>query len=129
MHWHHGRWETSRTINASDGTVWDLLTETRHWPQWGPTVTAVEGPERIGPDSTGRIRTPVGLWLPFEITDYRANDHWNWKVAGRQATTHRIKPAAGGRTTVTFTAPGWALPYVVVLHRGLHRLDALAVRS
>lgn len=129
MHWRDRRWETSRTINASEGTVWDLLTETRHWPRWGPTVSAVEGPERIGPGSTGRIRTPVGLWLPFEITEYRATDHWAWEVAGRPATTHRIEPAAGGGTTVTFTAPGWALPYVVVLHHGLRRLATLAERA
>ncbi len=121
-----GRVEVSRSIDAPAALLWELVTRTRDWAEWGPTVTAVEGPEKIVAGAVGRLRTPVGLWLDFEITDVDEGRFWAWRVANVSATTHRIEPDGEGRSTVTFSAPWWAAPYAGVLWLGLRKLDELA---
>ncbi len=121
-----GRVEVSRSIEAPAALLWKLMARTRYWTEWGPTVTAVEGPETIGAGAVGRVRTPIGLWLDFEITDFEEGHHWAWRVARLSATTHRIRPDGKGGSIVTFSAPWWAAPYASVLWLGLRRLDELA---
>jgi len=36
------RIEVSRTVDAPPAVAWDLTADTRHWPAWGPPVTAVD---------------------------------------------------------------------------------------
>ncbi len=36
----------NQKINAAADEVWDLITDTRRWPQWGPSVQAVRCSER-----------------------------------------------------------------------------------
>jgi uncharacterized protein YndB with AHSA1/START domain len=118
--------EVSRTIEAPAPLLWELLTRTRYWPEWGPTVAAVEGPASIAAGTNGRLRTPVGLWLDFEITDFDEGRFWAWRVAKVGATTHRIQPEGEGRSTVTFAAPWFGAPYAGILWLGLRKLDELA---
>ncbi|MFB1490805.1 MULTISPECIES: hypothetical protein [unclassified Thiocapsa] len=55
--------KVDRIIEAPAGVAWRILTDTREWPIWGPSVRAVEAPaDLIGPGMRGRIQTPVGLW-------------------------------------------------------------------
>ncbi len=126
MRWHDGRIEVARTISAPVDLVWDLLTETRYWNLWSPMMRIVDGPSRIGVGSTGRVRTLLGFWIPFEITHYLAQDHWEWNLSGIRGTTHRVQAGREGGTTVTFTAPIWAAPYGLVMWIELRRLDRLA---
>ena len=42
--------------------------------------------ERIGPGTTGRVQTAIGVWLPFEITRFEPQSYWDWNVAGVGAT-------------------------------------------
>lgn len=91
------------------GVAWRILTDTREWPIWGPSVRAVDAPSHlIGPSMRGRIQTPVGLWLPFEITRREPEHACSWRVAGVEATGHRIDPLDPGRCRVTFEIPRWA---------------------
>lgn len=114
-------------IEAPLHEVWSLLTEVRAWPRWGPSVRAVdiEG-DAIGAGTTGRVQTVVGLWLPFEITNFEAESYWDWSVAGIRATGHRVSALAVDRTRVEFTVPSLFRPYVWVLRGGLRRLKRLA---
>ena len=77
-------WWRSVGVAAPADRVWTLLTEVEHWPVWGPTVVAsrLDGPgARIGPGRTGAVRTPVGLWLRFEVTAYDdVARTWSWRV-------------------------------------------------
>ena len=60
----------SCNFTVNDERVWELLTDTSQWPLWGPTVRAVECPVRyICQGTSGRVRTPIGLWLPFRTTE------------------------------------------------------------
>jgi uncharacterized protein YndB with AHSA1/START domain len=115
----------SRTIDAPPDRVWDLLVDTRRWPAWGPSVTAVQSADRrIREGTTGHVRTVGGLWLPFTITscvEYR----WTWRVAGVRATGHRVVPGED-RCRAVFEVPLTAAPYAAVCRSALENLDALA---
>ncbi len=97
---------SSRPPPASPG---GSLIDTREWPIRGPSVRAVETPaDLIGPGMRGRIQTPVGLWLPFQITRWEPEHVWAWRVAGIDATGHRVEPLGPSRCRVTFEIPRWA---------------------
>lgn len=114
-------------IAAPAASVWRLIAEFEHWPAWGPTVRAVESSAAtVAPGVKGRVRTPLGLWLPFEVTTVEHERCWEWKVAGVPATGHELRVVDPRRTEVRFTAP-WAFGfYAPVLRSGLRRLRALA---
>jgi len=59
-----------KAFTAAPLIVWDLVTDTTQWPRWGPTVKAVRTSQRyISKSSEGQVLTPLGLWLPFVVTD------------------------------------------------------------
>ena len=114
-------------IEARASEVWSLLAEFRYWPTWGPTVRAVRVDRAaVAAGVRGQVQTPVGLWLPFEITAVEPGKYWDWKVAGLAATEHSLKAIDESLTLVEFTVSGWFAPYVVVLNAGLRRLKLAA---
>lgn len=118
-------WDSTREIASPAPVVWALLANLEHWPAWGTTVTAVDpavGTVSLG--LTGRVRTVLGVWLPFEITEMVEGESWGWRVAGIAATGHVVESTARG-CRVTFTAPSWAPFYLPVLSRGLGNLERL----
>jgi uncharacterized protein YndB with AHSA1/START domain len=119
------RLEVDRVVAAPRERVWDLLRDTDRWPAWGPSVRAVESPDRYAERGTrGRIRPPVGPWLPFEVTACR--DHrWTWSVARVPATGHRVERATGG-SRVVFEIPLGGAVYAPVCRRALRRIEELA---
>jgi len=115
----------SRWIDAPPDRVWDLFTDTTRWPEWGPTVTAVECETRyIEAGSTGRVRTIGGRWLPFAITRF-GDRQWTWRIGQVGATGHRVRPTESG-CRVGFEVPLWAAPYVLVCWVALGRIESLA---
>ena len=121
----------SRRVAASAEDVWALLTDTRTWPVWGPSVTAVE-PAAAGPGSgglafgsRGKVRTVLGAALPYTVTAFEAGRYWSWSMAGIPATGHRVLPRDGG-CLVTFTVPWWAPAYLPVCALALRRIERLA---
>jgi hypothetical protein len=117
----------SRVIDAPEETVWRLFVDTRRWPEWGPSVAAVECTDRvIREGSTGRVRVArVGLWVPF-VVETCADRRWTWRVAGVRATGHRVEPLGVNRCRATFEVPLFAAAYVPVCRRALGYLDASA---
>ena len=117
-----------RFVPAAPGVVWDLLTDTTRWSDWGPSVSAVEldgGGTHVEAGSTGRVRTAVGVWVAFRITDFVDGRRWSWDVAGIPATTHTVEPTPGG-CRVGFGVPLLAAPYALVCRVALERIDRLA---
>lgn len=114
-------------IAAPVNAVWPVIAEFRWWPSWGPTVRAVAAEATsVAPGVRGRIQTPIGMWVPFEITNVEPGRSWTWTVAGIRATGHHVTALGPDRTRVDFTVPGWFAPYAVVLHAGLRRVKKLA---
>ncbi len=117
------RMETSVEILATPSAAWKLLTDTTRWGQWGPSVVSVECAERyIGPGSTGRVQTVIGLWLPFRITEFCADKRWCWDVAGIPATGHRVEALGPDRCRVVFEVPLLASPYTAVCQLAAQRI-------
>jgi hypothetical protein len=107
--------------------AWRVLTDLADWPRWGPTVQRAElshsGPLRLG--SRGKVWTPVGLALPFEITEFDDGHAWAWKVLGVPATRHAVASVPGG-CRVSFGVPLWAPVYLTVCALALRRIEDLA---
>ena len=117
----------SRTLATPPADVWRLLVEVDAWPLWGPTVSRArldDGLDRIRAGSTGTVTTPVGLSVPFVVTEYVEGELWSWRVAGIPATTHRVDETGEG-SRVSFAVPVWAPAYLAVCAVALRRLDRL----
>ncbi len=119
--------ETRGSIQSPASVAWRILTDTHEWPNWGPSVRAVECPTRlIAPHMRGRVLSAPGLWLPFEITGWEPGRFWSWSVAGVPATGHRVTATGPAACDVTFTVPGWAPFYLPVCKTAIRRLARLA---
>jgi hypothetical protein len=71
------------------------------------------------------VRTVLGAWLPFEVTEFTEGRSWRWRVAGLPATSHLVEPRPGG-CRVTFGVPFAAAPYALVCQEALRRIERLA---
>ena len=118
----------SRRIAAPPERVWELLVDTRRWPEWGPSVLEVDiDTPRIEEGATGRVRTVFGPWLPFTVT--RVSEWgWAWRIGPVQATGHRVVPAEGA-CRVGFDVPLYGIPYLPVCWVALRRLEKLATAT
>lgn len=121
---------TRALVDADAGRVWRLLVDTARWPEWGPSVRAVECASRIiGPGVTGRVQTAPGPWLDFEITDWVDGCYWRWRVAGVPATGHRVVDHGPGRSQVVFEVPAWAPFYLPVCAVAVRRIARIVATS
>jgi uncharacterized protein YndB with AHSA1/START domain len=116
-----------RRIAAPPEVVWDLLVDLDAWPRWGPSIQRARlvepGPLKKG--SHGRVWTPIGLALPFTITEFDESRCWAWDVAGIGATRHEVQPDGEG-ARVAFSVPWWAPAYLAVCAVALKRIARLA---
>lgn len=120
----------ARELDAPAADAWDVLVETHTWPEWGPSVAAVRGPDRIGPGATGEVQIAgVGVWVPFAVTSFDADAmRWTWAVARVPATGHRVDAVGAGRCRVAFEVPLVAAGYGVVCRRALANVARLVER-
>jgi uncharacterized protein YndB with AHSA1/START domain len=117
--------DVAREIAAAPADAWRLLTDTRTWPAWGPSVADVDcDPPQLELGLRGRVRTAVGVWLPFVVTTLEPGHRWSWRVAGIPATGHRVEPTASG-CRVVFEVPLAAIAYVPVCQLALRRIERL----
>jgi hypothetical protein len=116
-----------RTIQAEASLVWDIVTNTRRWPEWGPTVVAVvHKGTYIHASSSGWVKIPIGTWLFFRVTSFEPGQYWKWRVSGIPATGHRVKPLNPGQCVLTFEVPSLAAPYLTVCKTAADRIASLA---
>jgi len=116
-----------RRFAAPAEAAWELLVDVDAWPRWGQSIqkAAVDGPTRaIELGSRGRVWTPLGVAVPFVITEFDDGRSWGWKVAGVPATRHRVEPLGDG-CRVTFAVPWWSAAYLAVCVLALRRMDGL----
>jgi hypothetical protein len=119
------RWVVAERYARPPGEAWDRLVDTAAWPEWGPSVAAVESERRrIDAGVRGRVRVRgLGAWVPFAVTSLDwdgERGRWTWRVARVPATGHAVEPVADG-CRVAFEVPLAAAPYVPVCRRALAR--------
>ena len=118
---------TTKAIEVSAADAWSLLSNPQYWPTWGPSVRSVElDGGLIEKGATGTLTTTLGPRLRFEITSYDEGSRWAWKIAGVEATDHRVKPLTEGRCQVGFGVPWIAAPYLAVCQIALKRIRTMA---
>lgn len=122
-------WTVSRDIPAPADTVWRILTDLDAWPRWGPTVSGatLDGAGFVR-GAAGRVWTPVGIPLPFTISELEPGRSWGWRVAGVPATRHGVEPDGPG-CRAWMSAPLWAPAYLPVLALALRRIEQLATQG
>jgi hypothetical protein len=119
--------ETSKIVNAPSSVLWRILTDTTQWVNWGPSIREVECSERlIEQGSRGRVKTALGFWLPFEVTDFVSGRYWSWRVSGIPATGHRIEPLAEKMCRLALEVPFFAVPYLGICAIALRRIASIA---
>jgi uncharacterized protein YndB with AHSA1/START domain len=119
--------EISRVINTSSQAVWDLITDTSRWVLWGPSFSAVECRDLyIIKGSQGRLRTPIGFWVSFVVTEYEPGKYWSWRVSGIPATGHRVETGEKETCTLVFEVPLFFAPYILVCKITLDRIASIA---
>ena len=121
--------EISRVVAAAPERVWNLLTDTSTWEDWGPKVLAVRSSDRyIKKGSYGRVKTALHFWVDFEITDLDPGTYWSWRISGINATGHRIERLDESSCRLVFRVPFWAAPYLVACKIALDRIVRLLNR-
>jgi hypothetical protein len=124
------RLAVSRVVDGPAADAWALLTDTARWPEWGPSVAAVDASAGVVAEgTTGRIRLAgLGVWVPFRVDSCTGDEggrrRWTWTVARLPATGHRVDPL-GDQCRVTFEVPLLAAGYVPVCRRALDRIADL----
>lgn len=114
---------TVAAIKAPVSAAWELLIDTRRWPEWGPSVARVDCADRyITLGSVGRVQTTFGPWLSFMITRFTAGQYWHWQVAGIPATGHRVLLLGPNLCKVVFEVPVLAAPYLIVCRMAAQRI-------
>jgi len=122
--------QVSKKIDAPLERVWEILTDTRQWPAWGPSVLHVDSPQRyICFGLQGRLKTAVGIWVSFEITNCEASVFWDWKVAGFAATGHRLNKLNENSCELIFELPFTAFPYALICRQAANRIARLALKK
>nr|WP_239638724.1 MULTISPECIES: SRPBCC family protein [Halorubrum] len=115
-----------RDVAAPPASTAKTLRDTRRWPEWSPSVDAVESADRfVETGTTGRVRV-AGVWTPFRVTA-ATRLRWDWRVAGVPATGHRVDryPGRSDRCRAVVEVPLVAAAYVPVCRRALDRFAAL----
>lgn len=109
------RWETSIDIEAPAERIWDVMADVAKWPEWTPSVLAVEdvtpGLGLGGSALVDARATPKTRWT---VTRWEPGHGFDWQTRFRGTTTtggHWIEPHAGkNRVTLSIdvrTPLGW----------------------
>jgi hypothetical protein len=115
--------KVGRIIHAAPDKVWNLLTDTARWSEWGPTVKAVQSESRyIRAGATGRVKTALGFWAPFRVTEWTEGQFWSWRIFNIRATGHRIDVTAADCCRLIFEVPLWAAPYAIICQIAARRI-------
>ncbi len=115
----------SRQVRATPAEAWELIASTATWSSWGPSVSAVEPADAVvSAGMQGRVRLPVGVWVPFEITRCEPPHTWTWSILGLPATRHTVEGSAGG-CRISFAVPALAPAYLLVCRVALARVATL----
>ncbi len=126
----NGRLVIYREISASPRQLWEIITDTTQWSEWGPSVVQVDCVQQyISEGCSGRVKTVIGVWLPFAITKYKEPYYWSWRIGNVEATGHRLAKVADNRCHLAFDMPWWAVFYLPVCYIALRRIESLSNRA
>jgi len=104
--------EQSVDIAASPERVWETTVDIPRWPEWNPTVDAVEvlTPKPMGLGWTARLKQPGNQPGTWTVTRFEAPRVYEWdtRPLGMHVTAlHVLEPSATGtRVTLSIDVEG-----------------------
>ncbi len=71
---------TEVEINASEDSVWKVLTDFNSYSDWNPFITSVSGPLKLGSELLVSIALPSGSSTTFDtkVTSVQENREFKW---------------------------------------------------
>ncbi|GAA1615012.1 hypothetical protein GCM10009789_81370 [Kribbella sancticallisti] len=112
------RFDHSVTVQAAPEKVWEIFSDVANWPEWTPTITAVERLDegRIHVGARTRIRQPklpVAVW---EVTELIEGEYFEWvsrapgvKTTGGHRVTRTPEGTVATSTIIQEGPLGWVL--------------------
>jgi len=99
-------YETKTWIAAPRAAIWRVMSDVVKWPEWLPTVTAVEplGESSVKLDARFRVVQPRLRPATWVVTSVRADQSFTWesRSPGLLITAeHSIDDSDGARATVS----------------------------
>ena len=97
---------------AAPAVCWERYAALSQWATWAPHISVVDADaDRLQTGLSGRVRTSVGLSVPFVITDVDASAMtWSWIawVGPVRLTLHHAITArrTGARASLAIEGPG-----------------------
>ena len=97
---------TEVEINASEDSVWKVLTDFSSYPHWNPFITSISGPLKPGSELLVSIELPSGRSTIFDpkVTSVQKNKEFKWLGSLWMGNIYdaenvfQISPAGDGRT-------------------------------
>ena len=107
------KFSTSITINSSQQSVWNVLSNVAHWHEWTPTVNKVEvlNTSELKLGNRYKVFQPKlqpAVWTVTELNS--ANFTWESKPPGmHMVAEHIVKSVNANQSevTLTFAFNGW----------------------
>ena len=102
------KYSASITINADPETVWSVLSDVAHWPEWNPTVARVEAIDRSEPGLHNRykVHQPKLRPVTWTVTEFASPSSFTWesRMPGILMTAeHVARPLGANQTEITLT--------------------------
>ncbi|MCB9541809.1 MAG: SRPBCC domain-containing protein [bacterium] len=93
--------EAAATIDAPPETVWSILTDTAHWPEWDPYCERVEGQVALGKKVKVFTKLSPGRAFPVKVAELDAPRAMTWQGGMpfglfKGVRTYRLAPAGSG---------------------------------
>jgi uncharacterized protein YndB with AHSA1/START domain len=121
--------ESSAEIPADAETLWDLVANVEHWPEWNPDVKSVTLDGGIQPGSIFRWKTRTGtIASTFQVVERPHALAWTGKALGLRAI-HVWRFEQRGDTTLVTTAESFEGPVARLFRRTLQKTLDKALRG
>jgi uncharacterized membrane protein len=134
------RYEESVRIGADPETIWTVLADLEHWPDWTASMARVEvlGDGPIGVGTRVRVKQPRLPTVVWRVTEWQPGRSFTWEAERTPVPSvgeHRIEPAGDGGSTVSlvFEQRGPLAPLLGLLSGRMTRryvaLEAAGLRT
>jgi uncharacterized membrane protein len=119
--------EAQVEIDRPPDVVWPVMVDIERWPDWTPSITAVERLDAslFGIGSRVRIRQPRLKTMVWQVSQFREGRLFVWDARSPGVFivgSHEVKARAHGSTVILkIKQTGWLTPLVTLLFGNLTR--------
>lgn len=107
----------STTINAKPETIWAIITDAEHYPEWDPSAIRIEGDIAAGETVTAYTKLAPDRAFPAKVSTYQPNSKMVWSSGMpfglfKGVRTFLLTPKGDGVTEFTLSEEfsGFLLP-------------------